>query len=69
MKASEIRELTTPEIEARLIEDQQLLQKMYFNHAISEIESPAKIRNMKRLIARMTTILRERENAEQNKNQ
>ena len=69
MKASEIRELTTPEIEARLIEDQQLLQKMYFNHAISEIESPAKIRNMKRLIARMRTILRERENAEQNKNQ
>jgi large subunit ribosomal protein L29 len=69
MKASEIRELTNPEIEARLIEDQQLLQKMYFNHAISEIESPAKIRSMKRLIARMRTILTERENAEQNKNQ
>ncbi|MEM0995643.1 MAG: 50S ribosomal protein L29 [Bacteroidota bacterium] len=69
MKASEIRDLTTPEIEARLIEDQQLLQKMYFNHAISEIESPAKIRNMKRVIARMRTILTEREAAAAKENQ
>ena len=39
MKAKEIRELTDVEIRARINEDGELLQKMYFNHAISEIES------------------------------
>lgn len=61
MKASDIRELTAAEITARLKEEQEMLQKMYFNHAISEIESPAKIRMAKRNIARMRTIIRERE--------
>jgi large subunit ribosomal protein L29 len=69
MKASEIRELTDAEIQARLIEDEQLLQKMYFNHAISEVESPAKIQNLRRLIARLKTILRERQLAPQQQNQ
>lgn len=61
MKASEIRELTDAEIRARIKEDSELLQKMYFNHAISEIESPAKIRMIRKDIARMHTILTERE--------
>lgn len=60
MKASEIRELTDSEIEARIKEDTDLLQRMYFNHAISEVESPAKIRMIKKDIARMQTILSER---------
>ncbi len=61
MKAKEIRELTDAEIRARITEDGELLQKMYFNHAISEIESPAKIRILKKDIARMHTILTQRE--------
>jgi large subunit ribosomal protein L29 len=61
MKAKEIRELTDAEIRARINEDGELLQKMYFNHAISEIESPAKIRIIKRDISKMHTILAERE--------
>lgn len=61
MKAKEIRELTDAEIRARIQEDGELLQKMYFNHAISEIESPAKIRIIKKDIARMHTILTQRE--------
>lgn len=63
MNASEIREFTDAEIQARLIEDEQLLQKMLFNHAISEVESPAKIRNLKKVIARIKTIQRERKMA------
>jgi len=61
MKAKEIRELTDAEIRARITEDGELLQKLYFNHAISEIESPAKIRIIKRDIAKMHTILTQRE--------
>lgn len=61
MKAKEIRELTDVEIRARIQEDSDLLQKMHFNHAISAIESPAKIRMIRRDIARMKTILTERE--------
>lgn len=64
MKAKEIRELTNAEIAARIKEDQEMLLKLNFNHAISEIESPAKIQMTKRVIARMRTIIRERELAE-----
>ncbi|MFN8393342.1 MAG: 50S ribosomal protein L29 [Bacteroidia bacterium] len=66
MKAREIRELTDAEIRARIKEDTELLQKLYFNHAISEIESPAKIRMIRKDIARMNTILTERESQKQN---
>jgi large subunit ribosomal protein L29 len=65
MTASDIRELTVAEIEARIKEDGEMLQRMYFNHAISEIESPAKIRMIKKDIARMHTILRERNDQKQ----
>lgn len=65
MKAKEIRELSDAEIRARIKEDGELLQKMYFNHAISEIENPAKIRLIKRDIGRMHTILSQRESNSQ----
>ena len=67
MKASEIRDLTNAEITERIEDEREMLQKMYFNNAISEIESPSKIRTSKRNIAKMLTILKEREMAEQNK--
>lgn len=63
MKAKDIRDFTDAEIKARLREDEEMLQKMYFNNAISEIESPAKIRSIKRNLARMRTIVHEREMA------
>jgi len=66
MKAREIRELTDAEIRARITEDGELLQKLYFNHAISEIESPAKIRMIRKDIARMHTILTERQSNSKN---
>lgn len=66
MKAKEIRELTDAEIRARITEDGELLQKLYFNHAISEIENPAKIRTIKKDIAKMHTILTERESKSKN---
>jgi len=64
MKANDIRELTDAEIKERIEEEREMLQKMYFNNAISEIESPSKIQASKRNIARLLTIMRERETAQ-----
>lgn len=62
MKAKDIRELTDKEIIARIKEDEDMLLKMRFNHAVSSIENPAKLRHTKRTIARLKTILSERQN-------
>lgn len=62
MKIKDIRDLTDAELKARIAEDQEMLQKLYFNHAVSAIENPAKIRTLKRDIARMKTVITERSN-------
>ncbi len=62
MKLKDVRELTDGEIVARIKEDKELLLKMKFNHSISAIENPAKIRHLRRLIARLNTVLAERKN-------
>jgi large subunit ribosomal protein L29 len=66
MKASEIRDLTTLEIQARLKEEKDSLLKRRLNHAVSAIERPSEIKESRRLIARLNTILRERNLQEQN---
>ena len=67
MKAKEIRDLTTPEIEARLEAEKDNLLRLRLNHAVSAIESPSEIKRLRRTIARLNTILRQREMAEQSK--
>jgi large subunit ribosomal protein L29 len=67
MKVKDVREFTDAELTARIAEDKALLQKLYFNHAVSAIENPAKIRNLKRDIARMKTVITERKNSNANK--
>ncbi len=68
MKAKEIRDLTTGEIAARIKEEQEKLLRLRLNHAVSAIESPSQIRAIRREIARLKTIVRERLTAEQNPN-
>ncbi|MEL6250771.1 MAG: 50S ribosomal protein L29 [Bacteroidota bacterium] len=65
MKAKEIRDLTTQEIEARIVDETDKLLRLRLNHAVSAIESPSDIRASRRTLARLSTILRERQNAEQ----
>ena len=66
MKASEIRELTTDEIIARLKDENDTMLKLRLNHAVSAIERPSDIRDARHNIARLKTILRERQMQEQN---
>ncbi len=64
MKAKEIRDLTTQEIEARIVDEKDKLLRLRLNHAVSAIESPSDIRDSRRTLARLSTILRERQTAE-----
>jgi large subunit ribosomal protein L29 len=61
MKTSEIKELTTKELQERIDADKQLLTKLRINHAISPLDNPLKLRNSRRDIARMMTELRKRQ--------
>ncbi|MBO6051165.1 MAG: 50S ribosomal protein L29 [Bacteroidales bacterium] len=61
MKQQVIRELSTPEVKERLVEEQQQLVKLKLNHAISPIENPQKIKEQRRTVARLKTELRMRE--------
>ena len=61
MKTREIKELTTAEIQDRLVAEKENLTKMTLNHAISPLDNPALIRETRRTIARLATELRQRE--------
>jgi large subunit ribosomal protein L29 len=61
MKAEDIREWDDTEIEARLAELREEQFKLRFAGATMELENPRMLLNIRRDIARMKTILRERE--------
>ncbi|HOK97574.1 MAG: 50S ribosomal protein L29 [Bacteroidales bacterium] len=67
MKTSEIRELTTKELQERIEAEKLMLTKLKINHAISPLDNPMKIRHTRRDIARMLTELRKRQLAGNNK--
>lgn len=60
MKANEIRELSTQELRQRVEEESEQLRQLSFQHAIAHIENPMVLREKRRLIARLKTILNER---------
>jgi large subunit ribosomal protein L29 len=60
MKTSEIRELSTKEIEERIDTFETQLLKLKMNHAVSPLDNPMKINETRKNIARLKTILTER---------
>lgn len=58
MKNSEINALTESEITERITAEKENLTKLRFAHAISPIENPNRIRESRRLVARLNTFLR-----------
>jgi large subunit ribosomal protein L29 len=65
MKATEIRELTVKEIEERIETYEGQLLKLKMNHTVSPLDNPMKIKEMRKTIARMRTILTERTSQKQ----
>ena len=61
MKAREIRELSSLELEEKLKELKGELFNLRFQLATGQLENPSRIRQVKKSIARVKTIMRERE--------
>ncbi|WP_038055009.1 50S ribosomal protein L29 [Thermodesulfobacterium hydrogeniphilum] len=61
MKARELRELSIPELKEKLSQLREELFNLRFQKSIHRLENPMRIRQVKRDIARVLTILREKE--------
>ena len=61
MNNKEIRELTNEEITKKIEEYKEELFNLRFSQATGSLENPARIKELRKLVARMKTILRERE--------
>jgi len=66
MKASEIRALSTEDIQSRLDDAKEELMKFRFQMAMGGLSDFTRLRYTRRTIARLQTILAERHQAEEN---
>ena len=61
MKASEIRELSNAELNEKLTELKEELFNLRFQHATNQLENPMRMKEVKKDIARIKTVLRQLE--------
>ena len=61
MKTSEIKELSTSDLLERIDTERTMLVRMKLNHAITPLDNPQKVKDVKLTIARLLTELRTRE--------
>jgi large subunit ribosomal protein L29 len=61
MKSAEIKEMTTNDLVERVETEVVNYNQLILNHSISPLDNPAKIKQLRRDIARMKTELRVRE--------
>ena len=59
MKSAEIRELDVDELRRKQAELRDQLFKLRFQHELGQLENSAKLRSVRRDIARIETIIRE----------
>ncbi len=62
MKISEIREMSVADLKDRIAIEKANLDTMKINHAISPLEDTSKFKKTRKDIARMMTVLTEKEN-------
>ena len=60
MKTNEIREMSSQDLEKKLKELKQELFNLRFQHAINQLDNPHKIADVKKDIARVMTVLNEK---------
>lgn len=65
MKVNEIRNLTTEEILVKIKDTKEELFNLRFQQATGSLDKPSKIKELRHLVARCKTIIRERELAEE----
>jgi large subunit ribosomal protein L29 len=61
MKTSEIKELTTKEIVEKIQVEKENLIRLKLNHAVSPLDNPMKIKEARKNVARLKTVLHQRE--------
>lgn len=66
MKASDIRELSDQELGEKLSDLKAELFNLRFQHAINQLENPMRLNVVKKDIARVKTVIRQREMASVN---
>ena len=62
MKTSEVREMSIADLQDRIQVERNRLETMKLNHAISPLEDTSEFGKIRKDIARMITILAEKEN-------
>lgn len=65
MKNEDIKALTLAELKEKIVSEQEALRKIQFAHQVSSIENPMKIREVRRLLARLKTELTVKESQQQ----
>ena len=65
MKAAEIRDMTDLELDNKLADLKKELFALRFQHAINQLDNPTRLKAVKKDIARVKTIIRERAGSEQ----
>ncbi|MEC9221716.1 MAG: 50S ribosomal protein L29 [Bacteroidota bacterium] len=63
VRKEDIVDLSPAELVERIQEEKRMLQKLRFNHEVSSIDNPMKIRDSRRDIARLMTEYNRRKNA------
>ena len=61
MKASELRTLSQAELDAKLLELKKELFNLRFQNATNQLENPVRIKSVKKDIAKVKTVLKEKE--------
>ncbi len=61
MKASEIRSLSAEELNAKLLDLKKDLFMLRMQHATNQLDNPLKLADVKKDIARVKTVIREKE--------
>ena len=62
VRKEDIADLSPAELVERIQEEKRMLQKLRFNHEVSSIDNPMKIRDSRRDIARLMTEYNRRKN-------
>jgi large subunit ribosomal protein L29 len=63
MKAGDVRSLSPEERQQKLVEMKQELFNLRFQHATGQLENPQRLKQIKRDVARVQTIIREEESS------
>lgn len=61
MKQIDIKDLSVDDLTEKLAEQKSVLSKLKLGHAVSPIENPAQIKQVRRTVARFNTEIRKRE--------